>query len=98
MQNNGPFYPFKVVQVLFERLLGPCVGRLVSHVRVLLVARAAVVLGAVRLPIAKAHPAKVVLATVALHVIAPSVLLYTDLALGAYLYDYNFQHLLYQYI
>jgi hypothetical protein len=36
----------------------------------------------VRFPVTQAHPAKVVLAPVALHMIAATILLYTNLALG----------------
>jgi hypothetical protein len=44
---------------------------------------ALVVLGAVRFPVAEAHPAEVVLAVVALHVVAAAVLLDADAALRA---------------
>lgn len=75
------------MEIFLERLFGPGVRRFVGHVRVLLVSRATVVFRSVGLPVAQTHPAKVVLTTVALHVVAPAVLLYADLTLGAHLYN-----------
>ena len=59
--------------------------RLVGNVWVFLVPRALVILGTVRLPVAEAHPAKVVLAVEALHVIAAAVLFDADVTLGTVL-------------
>lgn len=70
-----------VVQILLQRLARLYVHRLVGDIRVLLVARALVVLAAVRLPVAHAHPAEVVLAVEALHVIAAAVLLDANVTL-----------------
>lgn len=70
-----------VMQILLQCFAGLSVGRLIGNVWILFVARTLVVLGAVRLPVAHAHPAKVVLAVEALHVIAAAVLLNADVAL-----------------
>jgi len=59
------------------------VHRLVGNVGIVLVAGALVVLGAVRLPVAQAHPAEVVLTIKALHVVAAAVLFDADVTLGA---------------
>ena len=53
-------------------------GAFVGNVGVFLVAGALVVLGSVSLPVPQAHPAEVVLAVEALHVIASPVFLYAD--------------------
>lgn len=58
-------------------------GRFIGNVRILFVARTLVVLGAVRLPVADAHPAEIVLTVEALHVIAAAVLLDADVAFRA---------------
>ena len=55
------------------------------NVGVFLVARTLVVLGPVRLPVPETHPAEVVLAVKALHMIAAPVLLDADVTLGAVL-------------
>lgn len=56
--------------------------RFMGDVWILPISRALVVFGTVRLPIAQAHPAEVVLARVALHVVAATVLLDANVALG----------------
>lgn len=77
-------YVFRsIVQQLYTAYLR--VHRLVGNVRVFLVPRALVILGTVRLPVPQAHPAKVVLAVEALHVIAAAVLLDADVTLGTVL-------------
>ena len=73
------------MEIFLERFFGSTVRRFIGHIWILLVARTPVVFGSVRLPIAQAHPAKVVLATVALHMITAAVLLYANLALGTHL-------------
>lgn len=52
--------------------------RFIGNIGILLVARALVVLRSVRLPVADAHPAEIVFAIEALHVIAAAVLLNAD--------------------
>lgn len=71
------------MKVFLEGFSSLRVRRLVSDVRVLLVARTLVILRAVRLPAAEAHPAEAVLAIVALHVIAAAVLFDADVAFRA---------------
>ena len=73
------------MEVFLERLLSSSVRRLIRNVRILLVTRATVVLGAMSLPVAKTHPAEIVLAAIALHMVAASIFLYTNLALGTHL-------------
>lgn len=75
-------YPLKVMEILLKSFFCPSVGRFIGYVRVFLVARAAVILGAMSLPVTEAHPAEIVLAPVTLHVVASAILLYTNLALG----------------
>lgn len=71
------------MEVFLECLSSLRVGAFVGNVGVFLVAGALVVLGSVSLPVPQAHPAEVVLAMVALHVVAAAVLLDADIALGA---------------
>lgn len=58
---------------------------LVRNIWIFLVARTLVVLGTVSLPVTETHPAKVVLAVEALHMIAAPVLLDADVTLGTVL-------------
>lgn len=71
------------MEVFLKSLSGLSMSRLVSNVRVLFIPRTLVVLGAVSLPAAEAHPAKVVFAVIALHVVAASVLLDTNVTFRA---------------
>lgn len=72
-----------VVKVFLEGFASLGVGGLVGDVWVFFVAGAFIVFGAVGFPVAQAHPAEVVFAVVALHVVAAAVLLDTDVAFGA---------------
>jgi hypothetical protein len=81
------------VEVFLEGFPGLGVRRLVCYVWIVLVAGALIVLGAVRLPVPKAHPAEVVLTTVALHVVAAAVLLDANMALWALQSTQNFMRL-----
>lgn len=66
--------------------------RVVRDVGVFPVARALIVLGAVVPPLAEAHPAEVMAAGVALHVVAAAVLLDADLTGGAVLERGSIMH------
>lgn len=72
-----------VMQILFECLARLHVHRFVGNIGIVLVAGAFIIFGAVRLPIAQAHPAEVVLTIEALHMIAAAVLLDAYVTLGA---------------
>ena len=74
-----------VVQVFFECFAGLCVNGLVSDIRILFVPRAFVILRSVTFPVTQTHPAEIVLATEALHMIAAAVLLNAYMTLGAVL-------------
>jgi hypothetical protein len=58
-------------------------GRLICYVWIVFVTGTLVVLRAMSFPVTKAHPAKVMLATVALHVIAATIFLNANMALWA---------------
>ena len=73
------------MEVFLERLLGSSVRRFVSNIGIFLVTRAAVILGAMGLPVAQTHPAEIVFASIALHMVTASIFLYTNLALGTHL-------------
>lgn len=74
---------FVVMEILFESFTCLSVHRLVCYIRILLVAGALVVLGAVILPVTQTHPAEIVFTVVALHMIAAAILLDADIAFGA---------------
>lgn len=59
--------------------------RFVGYVRVLFVAGTLVIFRSMSFPVSKAHPAKIKLAIIALHVIATSILFYTYVAVGTVL-------------
>lgn len=59
--------------------------RFVGYVRILFVTGTLVIFRSVSFPVSKAHPAKVELAVVALHVVATPILFYTYVAVGTVL-------------
>lgn len=73
------------MQIFLERFARLSMHRFVCNVRILLVPRAFVIFGAVQFPIAQAHPAEIVFAAEALHVIAAAVLFDAYMAFGAVL-------------
>jgi len=66
----------KIFLESFSRLR---MNALVRDVRILLVTRAFVILATMCFPISKAHPAKVMLTIVTLHMIAATILFYADM-------------------
>lgn len=72
-------YSLVIVKVLLESFSRLRVNALVCDVRIFLVTRAFVILATMCFPISKAHPAKVMLTIVTLHVIATTILLYADM-------------------
>ena len=53
-----------------------------SNVWIFFISRAFVVFRAVCFPVSEAHPAEIMFAIIALHVIAATILLYADVAFG----------------
>ena len=78
-------YPFEIMEVFLEGLFSSSVRGFVSDVGILFVARTAVIFRTVSLPVSQAHPTKVVLTSIALHVIASAILFDAYLALWTHL-------------
>lgn len=71
------------MEVFLESFSGLSMGRLICNIWVFLVPGTLVVLRPVSSPVTQAHPTEVMLAVVALHVITTTVLLDTNITLGA---------------
>lgn len=74
-------HPFIVVKIFLQGFSRLGVNGLIGNVRILFVARALVVFRSVALPVPKTHPAKVVFAVVALHMVTSSILLNANMTL-----------------
>lgn len=81
--NRYDIYKSKKLLTVSQTYL--CMLAIIGQIRILLVATAFVVLGTMGFPIAQAHPAEIMSTCTTLHVIAATVFLNANLALGAVL-------------